>query len=212
LVNGLLVTFLKLPSFITTLGTWNVFFALNLYVSKSRTIIGLDPLLTLPGSTFTVFGTTVTLGSVIMLGLFVVVAYLLQMTQFGRHVYAVGGAEEASRLSGIRVRRLVLSVYALAGFIFAIGAWIQMGRLASASPQIGTTYNLDSITAVVIGGTSLAGGRGRILGTLVGALVVAVFRNGLALARVDVLWQNFAVGVLIIVAVGIDQWIRKVKS
>ena len=87
-----------------------------------------------------------------------------------------------------------------------------IGRIASASPHVGSEYNLDSITAVVIGGTSLFGGRGRVLGTLFGALIVGVLRNGLTLAGVDVLWQDFAVGVLIIVAVSIDQWIRKVKA
>jgi fructose transport system permease protein len=212
LINGLLVTRLKLPPFITTLGTWNVFFALNLFISQSKTISNLDPLLLLPGSTFDIFGTTVTIGSVMMLVLFIAFAFILRLTKFGRHIYAVGGAQEASRLSGIKVRGVLLSVYAIAGLLFAIGAWIEMGRLASASPQVGTTYNLDTITAVVIGGTSLFGGRGSILGTLMGALVVSVFRNGISLAGVDVLWQNFSVGVLIIAAVGIDQWIRKVKA
>jgi fructose transport system permease protein len=102
-------------------------------------------------------------------------------------------------------------VYATAGAVYALGAWILIGRIASASPQAGQFENLDSITAVVIGGTSLFGGRGAIVGSLIGALIVGVFRNGLALAGVDVLWQTFAVGVLIIAAVSIDQWIRKVK-
>ena len=98
------------------------------------------------------------------------------------------------------------------GLIYAIGAWILIGRIASASPQAGITYNLDTITAVVIGGTSLFGGRGKILGTLFGALIVGVFRNGLQLAGIDELWQNFAVGVLVLVAVAIDQWIRRVRA
>jgi fructose transport system permease protein len=87
-----------------------------------------------------------------------------------------------------------------------------IGRIASASPQAGVSANLDSITAVVIGGTSLFGGRGRVIGTLFGALIVGVLRNGLTLSGVDVLWQDFAVGILIIAAVAIDQWIRKVKA
>src|SRR3954464_11787145 len=105
----------------------------------------------------------------------------------------------------------MLRVYMLAGLICALAAWVLIGRIASASPQAGTSANLDTITAVVIGGASLFGGRGRVVGTLIGALIVGVFRNGLALAGVDVLWQTFAVGVLIIAAVSIDQWIRKVK-
>ena len=95
--------------------------------------------------------------------------------------------------------------------LYAIGAWVLIGRLASASPNVGIEYNLDSITAVVIGGTSLFGGRGIVLGTLVGALIVGVFRNGLQLAGVEVVWQGFAIGLLVLLAVAIDQWIRKVK-
>jgi fructose transport system permease protein len=214
LINGTLITRLRLPPFIVTLGTLNVFFALNLWYSQSATIRGTDmsALLLWTGETFTVFDTRVTYGSVLMLVLFCVMAFVLKNTAWGRHVYATGDDAEASRLSGIRVSRVLLSVYAAAGAVYALGAWILIGRIASASPQAGQTENLDSITAVVIGGTSLFGGRGAIFGTLIGALIVGVFRNGLALGGVDVLWQNFAVGVLIIAAVSIDQWIRKVKA
>ncbi len=213
LVNGLLVTRLKLPPFIVTLGTLNVFFALNLWYSESATIRGGDmpELLLWTGETFSVGGTRVTYGSVIMVLLVAAMAFVLKNTSWGRHVYATGDDPEASRLSGIRTSRVLLSVYATAGAIYALGAWILIGRIASASPQAGQFENLDSITAVVIGGTSLFGGRGAIVGSLIGALIVGVFRNGLALAGVDVLWQTFAVGVLIIAAVSIDQWIRKVK-
>ncbi|GLZ28468.1 ABC transporter permease [Lentzea sp. NBRC 105346] len=213
LLNGLLVTRLKLPPFIVTLGTLNVFFALNLWYSKSATIRGtnMPDLLLWTGKTFTVGGTRITFGSVIMLLLVAVVAFVLRSTAWGKHIYATGDDAEASRLSGIRTTRVLLSAYITAGAIYALAAWILIGRIASASPQAGQTENLDSITAVVIGGTSLFGGRGAVVGSLLGALIVGVFRNGLALAGVDVLWQTFAVGVLIIVAVSIDQWIRKVK-
>ncbi len=213
-INGVLVTRLRLPPFIVTLGTLNVFFALNLWYSQSATIRGTDMprLLLWTGETFTVGGTRITYGSVIMVLLVVAMAFVLKNTMWGRHVYATGDDAEASRLSGIRTSRVLLSVYGAAGAIYALAAWILIGRIASASPQAGQTENLDSITAVVIGGTSLFGGRGAIVGTLIGALIVGVFRNGLALAGVDVLWQNFAVGVLIIAAVSIDQWIRKVKA
>ncbi len=137
-------------------------------------------------------------------------AYVLNRTAWGRHVYAVGDDADAARLAGIRTERTLISVYALAGLICAFAGWALIGRIGSVSPQAGQTGNLDSITAVVIGGTSLFGGRGSILGTLIGALIVGVFRNGLALSGVDVLWQEFTVGILIIVAVAIDQWIRKV--
>ena len=118
----------------------------------------------------------------------------------------------AARLAGISPNRTLIAVYAFAGLICAIAAWVLIGRIGGVSPQAGQTANLDSITAVVIGGTSLFGGRGSIVGTLVGALIVGVFRNGLALSGLDVLWQEFTVGVLIIVAVTLDQWIRKVAA
>ncbi|WP_083752219.1 ABC transporter permease [Saccharothrix sp. ALI-22-I] len=213
LINGMLITRLKLPPFIVTLGTLNVFFALNLWYSESATIRGTEmpSLLLWTGETFTIGGTRITYGSIIMVVLVGVMAFVLKNTAWGRHVYATGDDAEASRLSGIRTGRVLLSVYATAGAVYALSAWILIGRIASASPQAGQLENLDSITAVVIGGTSLFGGRGAIIGSLLGALIVGVFRNGLALAGVDVLWQTLAVGVLIIVAVSLDQWIRKVK-
>ncbi|MGM1065496.1 ABC transporter permease [Saccharothrix sp. Mg75] len=213
LLNGLLVTRLKLPPFIVTLGTLNVFFALNLWYSGSATTRGTDmpPLLLWTGETITVGGTRVTYGSVMVVVLVAAMAFALKNTAWGRHVYATGDDLEAARLSGIRTGRVLLSAYATAGLVYALAAWVLIGRIASASPQAGQMDNLDSITAVVIGGTSLFGGRGAIVGSLIGALIVGVFRNGLALAGVDVLWQTLAVGVLIIVAVSLDQWIRKVQ-
>jgi fructose transport system permease protein len=214
LLNGALVTWLRLPPFIVTLGTLNIFFALNLYISKSETIRGTDmsSLLLWTGNTIDIGDTRITYGSIMMLVLFGVFAYILKHTAWGRHVYAVGDDAEAARLAGVRRDRVLLSVYVVAGLICAVAAWMLIGRIASASPQAGTTANLDSITAVVIGGTSLFGGRGLVIGTLFGALIVGVLRNGLTLSGVDVLWQDFAVGVLIIAAVAIDQWIRKVKA
>ena len=142
----------------------------------------------------------------------IVLSYILGRTAFGRHIYATGDDPDAARLSGINTDRVLIAVYALAGLICAIGAWALIGRIGGVSPQAGQTANLDSITAVVIGGTSLFGGRGSIIGTLFGALIVGVFRNGLALSGLALLWQDFAVGVLIIVAVTIDQWFRKISS
>jgi len=214
LLNGSLVTRLRLPPFIVTLGTLNIFFALNLYISKSETIRGTDmsSLLLWTGKTINFGGTQITYGSILMVVLFAIFAWVLKNTAWGRHVYAVGDDAEAARLAGVRKDRVLLSVYVVAGLICAVAGWMLIGRIASASPQAGATANLDSITAVVIGGTSLFGGRGRVIGTLFGALIVGVLRNGLTLTGVDVLWQDFAVGILIIAAVAIDQWIRKVKA
>lgn len=214
LFNGLLVTRVQLPPFIVTLGTLSIFFSLNSVVSNSETVRGSDmpSIMTWTGNTIELGGFRLTFGSIIMLLLFAGFFYSLANTAWGKHVYATGDDIEAARLAGIRTDRVRLSVYLLAGSIYAIGAWVLMGRLASASPNVGLEYNLDSITAVVLGGTSLFGGRGGVLGTLIGALIVGILRNGLQLAGVDVVWQGFAIGLLVLVAVSIDQWIRKVKA
>ncbi|MEP4545600.1 MAG: ABC transporter permease [Saccharospirillum sp.] len=216
-INGTLVTKIKLPPFIVTLGTWNIFFSLNLWYSNSQTIRSQDieavaPLLQWAGNSFSVFGARITFGSLMMIALVGLVWYALNWTAWGRHVYATGDDKDAAELAGIRTQRVLMSVYIVAGVICGLAAWLMIGRIGSVSPQVGTMSNLDSITAVVIGGTSLFGGRGSIVGTLIGALVVGIFRNGLALAGVDVLWQEFTVGLLILVAVGIDQWIRRASA
>jgi fructose transport system permease protein len=216
-VNGLLVTRLRLPPFIVTLGTWSIFFALNLWYSGSESIRSQDiqataAFLQLTGTPIVIGAARITYGSLLMLGLVGLFWYILNWTSFGRHVYAIGDDPEAAQLAGIRTNDLLLAVYAIAGFICAVAGWALIGRIGSVSPQSGYTANLDSITAVVIGGTSLFGGRGSIIGTLIGALIVGVFRNGLALWGIDVLWQEFAVGFLIITAVAIDQWLRRVSS
>lgn len=213
-LNGVLVTRLRLPPFIVTLGTLSIFLAITLLYSNSASVTGqsMPGLLTSTGNTFNLAGVNITYGVVIMLVLYLVMAFILNATAWGRHVYAVGDDPEAARLAGISVNRVLMSVYVVAGAIIAVGAWIQIGRADAASPNAGTDVNLDTITAVVIGGTSLFGGRGTIWGSLLGALIVGVFRNGLALAGLDVLFQTLAVGILIIVAVSIDQWIRKVRK
>ena len=216
-LNGILVTRLKLPPFIATLGTWNIIFALNLWYSASETIRSQDieekaPLLLFFGRTIDFYGARLTYGSLAMLALVAFAWYALNRTAWGRHVHAAGDDLDAARLAGIRTDRVLLSVYIAAGVICAFAGWALIGRIGSASPQAGQTSNLDAITAVVIGGTSLFGGRGSIVGTLLGALIVGVFRNGLALSGVNVLWQEFAVGVLIISAVAVDQWLRRISQ
>jgi fructose transport system permease protein len=213
-LNGFLVTRLRLPPFIVTLGTLNIFVALTLLYSNGATVRGAEmpALLTLTGAPIAVGEVRITVGVLLMLALYVIVAFILAKTAWGRHVYAVGDDKEAARLAGISTNKVLLSVYLAAGAILAFGAWIQIGRTNAASPNAGVDLNLDSITAVVIGGTSLFGGRGTVWGTLLGALIVGVFRSGLSLAGLDVLYQTLAVGVLIIVAVAVDQWIRKVRK
>lgn len=211
LFNGILVARLKLPPFIVTLGSLGIFTALALLMSGGRSIRGdqFNGLLTWTAAAIPVGPFQLTTGVVLVLALYAVGGYVLNRTAWGRHVYAVGDDPAAARLAGIRTTRVLLSVYIAAGVTFALSAWVLIGRVGAATTNSAVDANLDSITAVVIGGTSLFGGRGRILGTLLGALIVGVFRNGLALARVDVLWQTFAIGVLIIAAVSLDQWIRR---
>ena len=216
-VNGTLVTRLRLPPFITTLGTWNIFIALVYYLSGRNTIRSQDidanaPLLKLFGNNFQLGGFVITWGVLLMLAVFAVLYVALNMTAWGKRVYAVGDDAEAAALAGIRVNRILLSVYMVAGLICGLAAWSAIGRVGSVSPTSFAESNLESITAVVIGGISLFGGRGSIMGPLIGAIIVGVFNSGLRLMGVDVLWQLFATGWLIILAVAVDQWIRKISS
>lgn len=213
-LNGLLVTRLRLPPFIVTLGTLSIFTAIALLYSKGQSVQSSDlpDALNWTGTIIQLGQLRITVGVVIVAVLALVTAFALSQTAWGRHVYAVGDDIEASRLVGIRVDRVLLSVYAVAGVIYGITAWVLIGRAGTASPNAIVDANLESITAVVIGGTSLFGGRGAIIGTVLGALIVVSFRFGLSLAGVDDQWRVLAVGVLIIVAVSIDQWIRKVKA
>lgn len=210
-LNGLLVTRLNLPPFIVTLGSLFVFGAITLLYSDGQTISNVPSLLTWTGTAFSIGSLDITSGVLLMLLIYVVVAYSLRSTAWGRHVYATGDDAEAARLAGISTTRVLLSVYTVAGIIFGLAAWIFLGRNGSADPNGLPTANLDSITAVVIGGTSLFGGRGVLVGSLIGSLIVGVFRNGLFLAGVNIYYQDLAVGIMIITAVAIDQWIRKVR-
>jgi len=212
-----LITKIKLPPFITTLGTWSIFFALNLWLSGAQSIRSQDiddkaPLLKFFGNAIDIGGARITFGVLLMIALFVVLWYMLNKTAWGRHVYAIGDDMEAAELSGIRTDRTLVSVYMLAGLVCAIAGWASIGRVGSISPQSFYEGNLQPIPAVVIGGISLFGGRGSIMGALFGALIVGVFQSGLRMAGVDVLWQVFAIGWLIIIAVAIDQWIRRVSA
>jgi fructose transport system permease protein len=165
--------------------------------------------LTMLGNTFSLGGVAVTYGTVLMLLLYLVVWVALRETAPGRHVYAVGNNPEAARLTGIPTKRVLLTVYALAGTFYGIAAMLSVARTGVGDPQAGQTENLDTITAVVLGGTSLFGGRGTVLGTLVGAVIVGVFRNGLTLMGVSSVYQILVTGILVILAVAADQVSRK---
>jgi len=218
LLNGVLVAKLKLPPFIVTLGTWYIIMATNFIYSANETIRRADieasaPLLGLFGTSFKIGSAVFTLGVIVMVVLVLVLWYALNHTAWGRHLYAVGDDPEAAKLSGIRVDRVMLGTYTLAGLIAALAAWVSIGRNGSISPSWAVTdYNLQAITAAVIGGISLFGGRGSILGTLIGAMIVGVVSMGLNMLGADPQWKVGLTGVLIISAVAIDQWIRKVAG
>ena len=209
LANGLLVTRVKLPPFIVTLGTMNIAFAITQLYSNSQTVTELPPLMTALGNTFSLGGTQVAWGTLLMLALYALAAYVLRETAVGRHVYAVGNNPEATRLVGIATQRVLLAVYTLAGVFYGVAALLSVARTGVGDPNAGQTENLDAITAVVLGGTSLFGGRGWVVGSLVGALVVGVFRNGLTLMGVSSIYQVLVTGVLVILAVTADQLSRK---
>jgi fructose transport system permease protein len=212
-LNGILVTRVKLPPFIVTLGTLSIFTALTLVYAKGNTFTLSSSFLLWTQDTVSLGNLQITAGVFLMLGLYVAFGFALRYTAWGRHVYAVGGDAEAASLAGIQTNRVLLSVYLAAGIAIAVAAWILVGRVGGGDPNSVTNANLQSITAVVIGGTSLFGGRGVVLGSLIGALIVQVFINGLALLpNVDQNYQVFAVGVLVIAAVSVDQWIRSVKA
>lgn len=213
-LNGFLIVRFNLPPFIVTLGTLSIFTALTLILFKARTIQGKEysEFLGIMGKQFDVGPFSFTIGFVVMVILYIIFAYLLRGTAWGTHVYAVGNDPAASQLSGINVKRVLFSVYMVAGLVIGIGAWITIGRLGSASPNVAPDTNLETITAVVIGGTSLFGGRGRLIGSLIGTIIIVVLDFGLSLKGVDQAWRVLAIGILVIVAVAVDQWIRKVKA
>jgi len=213
-LNGFLVTRVRLPPFIVTLGTLSIFTAIGLLYSNGASVgkAKMPAILNLMGNRFAIGPFNLTYGVIFVILMAAVVAFALSQTAWGRHVYAVGDDIEAARLAGIRVNRVLLSVYTVAGLIYGITAWVQIGRAGTASPNAIVGANLETITAVVIGGTSLFGGRGGIIGTILGALIVYAFNIGLSLAGVNDQLRVLTIGVLIIVAVSIDQWIRKVKA
>ncbi len=207
--NGLLVTRIKLPPFIVTLGTFNIAFAVTQLYSGAQTVTDLPDAMTRLGSTFAIGGANVAYGTVLMILLYLGMWFWLRETGAGRHIYAVGNNPEATRLVGIATDRVLLGVYVLAGVFYGIASLLAVSRTGVGDPNAGQTENLDAITAVVLGGTSLFGGRGVILGSLAGAVVVGVLRNGLTLMGVSSVYQVLVTGILVILAVTVDQLSRK---
>ena len=206
LVNGALVTFGRLPPFIATLGMMSVARGAALMLAEGRPISGF-------GEEFRGLATgrvlMVPAPAIIAAGIYAVAHFVLANTVFGRAAYAIGGNEEAARLSGVHVRYHKTAIYGVAGLMSAAAAVILTARLNSAQPTAGTMYELDAIAATVIGGTSLLGGEGTILGALIGALIMGVLRNGLNLLNVSSFFQQVVIGVVIIGAVLVDMSLKR---
>jgi fructose transport system permease protein len=218
LFNGILITKIRLPPFIVTLGTLSIFRALKLAYSHSESVRNVDieakaSELLFFGGGFKIGTGTVTYGMICLVVLAAIVWFALNRTAWGRHVHAIGDDPDAAMLSGIKVDRTLISVYTAAGAICGFAAWVAIGRVGSVSPIAFGDINLASITAVVIGGTSLFGGRGSVVGAVLGAIIVQLFTTGLSVAaRVDDYWQTFAAGCLVIIAVALDQYLRRASK
>ncbi|WP_050614478.1 ribose ABC transporter permease RbsC [Bacillus testis] len=202
--NGLLVTKGKMAPFIATLGTMTIFRGLTLVYTDGNPITGLGD-----NYAFQLFGRGYLLGipvpAITMVLTFAILWVILHKTPFGRKTYAIGGNEKAALISGIKVSRVKIMIYSLAGLLAALAGAILTSRLNSAQPTAGTSYELDAIAAVVLGGTSLTGGRGRIIGTLIGALIIGTLNNGLNLLGVSSFFQQVVKGLVILLAVLIDR-------
>jgi ribose transport system permease protein len=200
--NGVAITRFRLPPFIATLGMLSIARGLAFLWTGGFPITGL-------GSSFGTIGTGAWLGVPvpvwIMSALVAVFLVVTKRTRFGRHLYAVGGNARAARLTGLNVDRIKVAVYTLAGALAGVAGLIVTSRLDSAQPNAGLSYELDAIAAVVIGGTSLSGGRGTVFGTVLGCLIIGVLNNGLFLLNVSPFWQLVIKGYVILVAVAIDQ-------
>nr|WP_263705614.1 ribose ABC transporter permease [Shouchella tritolerans] len=203
-INGIIIAKGKVAPFIATLATMTIYRGATLMFTDGRPVsnLGDSTLFQMLGGGY-FFG--IPMPAITMMISFVVLYLILKKTTFGRRVYAVGGNEEASILSGIKVDRIKIYVYSLTGFLAAIAGVILTSRLNSAQPTAGTMYELDAIAAVVLGGTSLTGGKGWIVGTLIGALIIGVLNNGLNLLGVSSFFQQVVKGSVILLAVLLDR-------
>jgi ribose transport system permease protein len=200
-VNGTVITRLGVPAFVTTLGMLSIARGFTMLWTKGHTISAEDKLATLGTGAFARIPISVWIATGLTLACFVVA----RGTRFGRYVYAIGGNERAAVLSGLPVARVKRSVYTISGALAAVAGVMLVGRLNTAAPNAGVGYELDSIAAVVIGGTSLSGGRGSVVGTVIGCLTIGVLSTGLVLLGVSSEWQQVVKGVVIIAAVALDR-------
>jgi ribose transport system permease protein len=209
LLNGISVGFLGFPAFIVTLATMWLFRGSAYVFTNGQAVTGLPrEFRTL--ATGDLFGIPNIVWLVALV--YVVCYFVLSLTTFGRQVYAVGDNKEAARLSGVNVKRVTAVVFVIAGVLAALGGVVLTSRLFSGQPVAGITFELSAIAAVVIGGTSLFGGKGSILGTLVGAVFIATLLNGLVIMNVSSFWQQVVMGLVVLAAVGIDQYRKRLAA
>jgi erythritol transport system permease protein len=208
-INGILITRLNVAPFIATLGTLYIARGAALLSSDGRTFPNLSGTEEMGTASFPFIGTGSVLGLPVMVWMLIAVAllahYLSRRTPVGRHIYAVGGNERGAALSGVKVNRIKMFVYMFSGFCAALVGIIIASQLQAAHPATGETFELNAIAAAVLGGTSMSGGRGRITGTIVGAFVIGILSDGLIMMGVSSFWQTVIKGIVIIVAVVIDQ-------
>jgi ribose transport system permease protein len=203
--NGLMITKIPLPPFIATLGVMGAARGLAFYVSHNSPVEVIPQMREIARAG----PAGIPYPILLMLGIYVLGWLVLRHTRFGRNVYAIGGNEESARLSGVKIHAVKIWVYALTGALAAVSGLIVAARLAWMAPQEGDGFELDVIAAVVIGGTTLSGGQGTVVGTLLGALIMGVLRNGLNLMTVNYNVQKILIGGIIIAAVSVDVLIRR---
>jgi len=206
MMNGLLISYGKLAPFIVTLATMTIFRGATLVYTNGNPITkGLSDtfLFQFLGQGYIV---GIPFPVIIMFIVFIVLYVLLHKTAFGKSVYAIGGNEKAAYISGVKLNKVKIIIYSISGIMASISGLIITSRLSSAQPTAGASYEMDAIAAVVLGGTSLSGGKGRILGTLIGALIIGVLNNGLNIIGVSTFWQQVVKGVVILIAVLIDRF------
>lgn len=206
MMNGLLISYGKLAPFIVTLATMTIFRGATLVYTNGNPITkGLSDtfLFQFLGQGYIV---GIPFPVIIMFIVFIVLYVLLHKTSFGKSVYAIGGNEKAAYISGVKLNKVKIIIYSISGIMASISGLIITSRLSSAQPTAGASYEMDAIAAVVLGGTSLSGGKGRILGTLIGALIIGVLNNGLNIIGVSAFWQQVVKGVVILIAVLIDRF------
>ncbi len=205
-INGELISRFKLQPFLVTMGTLSLYRGIEYIYTGAVTVRGLPPVFS---STMNAWNDSIPIPVIVMLAVLAIVYLVIKYTKWGRYVYAIGGNEEATRLSGVNVNRTRVATYTLMGVICAIAGLLYLGRIGSADANTGTGYEMDAIAAAAIGGASLAGGKGNLIGTILGAIMLAALQNGLTLLKVQSFYQTAATGLIIIIAVIIDRFTNR---